>query len=187
LRRIFTAVPDDDKRVLGRTLGSVLRTTILSTPRLVLTTWELADVDDLLAVHSDPETMRFVRQGRPETRAETEELVHSYQAEQARQGWTKWRLTDHLGNLVGRAGFGDHASGRELGYTIRRELWGRGLASEIAGALVQWHRDHASTETIWAYAAIENAASCRVLEKVGFRLDGEAQHGWMPCHLYRLP
>ncbi len=168
-------------------MRSVPRTTILTTPRLVLTTWRLTDVDDLLAVHSDPATMRFVRQGRPETRTETEELVHAYQKEQAHRGWTKWRLADRHGDLVGRAGFADQGSGRALGYTIRRDLWGRGLASEIAEALVQWHRDHASTETLWAYAAIENAPSCRVLEKVGFRLHGDAQHGGMPCHLYRLP
>lgn len=52
---------------------------------------------------------------------------------------------------------------------------------------MQWHRDHASTESLWAYAAMENASSCRVLEKVGFRFSSEAHHGGMPCHLYRLP
>src|SRR5664280_499633 len=152
-------------------MGSVPRTTILTTPRLVLTTWVRADACDLLAVHSDPETMRFVRQGRPETGEETEELVQVYRMEHARRGLTKWRLAHRDGNLVGRAGFGDHGSGRELGYTIRRDLWGRGLASEIAGALVKWHRHHAPSETLWAYVAIENAPSRRVLEKVGFVLD----------------
>lgn len=159
---------------------------ILTTPRLVLTTWDRGDVDHLWAVHSDPETMRFVRRGRPETREETQELMETYLSEQAGRGWTKWRVADHHGELVGRAGFGEHGDGRELGYTIRRESWGRGLASEIARALVEWHRDHASAETLWAYAAIDNSPSCRVLEKVGFVLDRDAEHGGMPCHLYRL-
>jgi ribosomal-protein-alanine N-acetyltransferase len=164
----------------------VPRTRILTTPRLVLTTWAWADVADLLVLHSDPETMRFVRQGRPESREETEELVNVYRMEQARWGWTKWRLANRHGDLVGRAGFGDHGNGRELGYTLRRDVWGRGLATEIAGALVQWHRAHASTETLLAYAAIENAPSRRVLEKVGFMPDGDVQRGGMPCHRYRL-
>jgi ribosomal-protein-alanine N-acetyltransferase len=164
------------------------RVTILTTRRLVLTTWTSADAGDLLTVHSDPETMRFVRHGRPETREETEELVHLYRTEQARRGWTKWRLADRHGDLVGRAGFGAHGtSSRELGYTIRRDRWGGGLATEIAGALVEWHRDRAPAETLWAYAAVDNAASCRVLEKVGFVLDSDAEHGGMPCRLYRLP
>jgi [ribosomal protein S5]-alanine N-acetyltransferase len=145
-----------------------------------------ADAVDLLAVHSDPETMRFVRHGRPESREETEELVHLYRQQQARQGWTKWRLADHAGGLVGRAGFGHHGQDRELGYTIRRDLWGRGLASEIAEALVRWHRENASEKTLWAYVAIENAPSCRVLEKVGLVLDRNAELDGVSCHLYRL-
>jgi ribosomal-protein-alanine N-acetyltransferase len=162
------------------------RTTILTTPRLVLTTWEHADVDDLSTVHSDPDTMRFVRHGRPETREETKDLIDVYRMEQERQGWTKWRLADRSGELVGRAGFGEHGSGRELGYTIRKDLWGRGLASEIAGALVQWHRDQTPGAALWAYAAVENVVSCRVLEKVGFVRLGDAEHSGKLCHLYRI-
>ena len=163
------------------------RTTILNTPRLVLTTWITGDVGDLLTVHSDPMTMRFVRHGRPETRAETAELVATYRAEQARRGWTKWRLADHQGHLVGRAGFGEHGRDRDLGYTLRRDSWGQGLATEIAAALVDWHREHAVAQTLWAYAATENTPSCRVLDKVGFVHASTVDHHGMPCHLYRLP
>jgi ribosomal-protein-alanine N-acetyltransferase len=161
--------------------------TVLTTPRLVLTTWVPGDVSDLLTVHSDPMTMRFVRHGRPETKDETTELVAAYRAEQARRGWTKWRLADRQGHLVGRAGFGEHGRGRELGYTLRRDRWGQGLATEIAAALVDWHREHATAQTLCAYAATENTPSCRVLEKVGFVRAGTVDHHGIPCHLYRLP
>ena len=162
-----------------------MRQTILTTSRLTLTTWLPEDVDDLAEVHSDPETMRFVRHGRPDTRRETEELVRTYREEQARQGWTRWRLADHRGTLVGRAGFVDPGTGRQLGYTLRRDVWGRGLATEIAEALVRWHHDDVPTEPLWAYAAVENLASRRVLEKVGFTLQHDTEHSGVPCHLYR--
>lgn len=87
---------------------------------------------------------------------------------------------------MGRAGFGEHGSGRELGYTIRRGLRGRGLASEIAHALVQWHRENALAEPLRAYAAIENAASCRVLETVSFALEGSVEHTWSSGHALPL-
>jgi [ribosomal protein S5]-alanine N-acetyltransferase len=166
--------------------GSVPRTTILTTPRLALTTWEPADVDDLLLVHSDPETMRFVRHGRPETRCETAELIDAYRAEQAARGWTKWRLADRWGQLVGRAGFGGSDGDREMGYTIRRDLWGEGRATEIASALVRWHRRQAPVHRLGAYVAVENTASVRVLEKVGFVREGPAEHHGLACHRYRL-
>ncbi len=169
----------------------VPRGTVLSTARLAVTTWLPGDVDDLHSLHSDPLTMRYVRNGRPESRAETEDLIQRYLREQVDRGWTKWRVADHAGHLVGRAGFGPHDDGdRELGYTIRRELWGRGLATEVAAALVEWHRDHAGGTPgprLWAYAATANMPSRRVLEKVGFSAAVDVVHHGVPCALYLLP
>jgi len=85
------------------------------TTRLVLTAWTRAEAAELHQVHSDPATMRYVRSGRPETLDETENLIDSYMREQSERGWTKWRLADLRGRIVGRAGFGPHDDGRELG------------------------------------------------------------------------
>jgi ribosomal-protein-alanine N-acetyltransferase len=160
---------------------------VLTTSRLVLTAWDASDVDDLLEVHSDPETMRFVRKGRPETRPETEQLIHDYMAEHDARGWTKWRLADHDGGFIGRAGFGTHADGRELAYTIRRSHGGRGLATEIAQALVRWHFAHARGEALRATVAVGNDASVRVLEKVGFIQVGTDDFAGLPCLLFSHP
>ncbi len=125
---------------------SVQRLIILSTERLVLTTWAPMDMDELHLLHSDAETMRCIRHGRPESCDETRELLDSYLQEQVDPGWTKWRLADQSGDLVGRAGFGRNGPDREPAHTIRRELWGLGLASEIVPALVQWHRGNPCAE-----------------------------------------
>ena len=162
------------------------RREVLRTGRLVLTTWLAADVDALHGLHSDPQTMRWVRHGRPETRSETEQLLATYLREQETPGWTKWRLADHQDTTIGRAGFGAAGHGRELGYTLARAWWGQGLATEIATALVQWHRDAAPGVPLDAYAAVENAASRRVLEKSGFTLASFGTHNDMLCALYRL-
>lgn len=147
------------------------RRIVLATNRLRVTTWLPEDVEDLLRLHSDPVTMRWVRHGRPETYAEIQSLLASYLDEQHDRGWTKWRVADRDDTLVGRAGFGAHEDGRgrELGYTLRRDLWGQGLATEVAAGLIDWHRSNTDTE-LWALAAIENVASRWVLEKVRVRL-----------------
>lgn len=160
------------------------RERVLETERLVATPWVVADVDDLFAVHSDAETMKFVREGRPETRSETAALIDQYIAEHAATGFTKWRLIDHDDRLVGRAGFGTQLDGRELGYTIRRELWGQGLATEIATALVSWHLANASAIPLYAYVAVDNPASRRVLDKIGFESIGGGDHCGVPCELF---
>ncbi len=92
----------------------VQREVVLRTPRLTLTPWLVDDVESLHEVHSDPETMEFVRYGRPESRSEVEQLVDRYIAEHAARGWTKWRLADLDDQLVGRAGFGGTSESRGL-------------------------------------------------------------------------
>ncbi|WP_375491338.1 GNAT family N-acetyltransferase [uncultured Jatrophihabitans sp.] len=163
------------------------RRTVLSTARLVLTTWLPDDIDDLFLLHSDPQTTRYVRNGRPDTRAESIELLGRYLAEQVDPGRTKWRLADERGSFVGRAGFGRSGSGWELGYTLRRDRWGEGLATEIASALVTWHRGQPTTAPLTAFAAEENAASLRVLAKAGFTRIGRAEHSGMRCVTFELP
>jgi ribosomal-protein-alanine N-acetyltransferase len=168
----------------------VQRRTVLSTQRLTLTTWVEQDLDELALLHSDPETMRYVRLGRPESREETRDLLASYLREQVDPGWTKWRIADQRGRLVGRAGFGGHSRDRELGYTIRHDMWGQGIASEIAPALVRWHREHNGTVPrmrLLAYVTLENLPSRRVLEKAGLAFTGYAEHNRMNCAIYELP
>ncbi|MDP9092816.1 MAG: GNAT family N-acetyltransferase [Actinomycetota bacterium] len=162
------------------------RNFIFETERLVVTTWLARDVDELLVVHSDEETMRFVRQGRPETRAETADLVDQYVAEHTFNGFTKWRLTDLHSQLIGRAGFGTHEGiqGRELAYTIRRDRWGQGLATEVGAALVRWHMTNAPDSSLYAYVAVENPASRRVLDKIGFSYVRSEDHYGVPCELF---
>lgn len=163
------------------------RSEVLRTRRLVLTSWLPGDVDALQKIHSDPATMRYVRAGRPETYPETVALIEEYIAQYELTGVTKWRLTDKDGQLVGRAGFGQLGNGRELGYTIRRSERGRGFASEIAAALVQWHLDNAGQVPLLAHVATPNTASIRVLEKVGFTYVSTNDYQGERCNLYVYP
>jgi [ribosomal protein S5]-alanine N-acetyltransferase len=167
--------------------GIVTRRVVLRSARLALTSWLATDVDDLQLVHGDAETMRHVRDGRPETREETSALIREYMAEDDRSGVTKWRLADACDQLVGRAGFALLNDGREIGYTLRRDLWGSGLATEIAGALVAWHLVDAPGVPLLACVAVENRASVRVLEKTGFVWRHTADHHGEPCEMYAFP
>ncbi|MBB4683579.1 GNAT family N-acetyltransferase [Amycolatopsis jiangsuensis] len=158
-----------------------LRDTVLATARLRLTTWSPSDLDDLAALHADPEAMRHLRTG-PQTRSATAKRLGVFIAEHERRGWSKWRVETTDGEFVGRAGFGTaHGTGhRELGYLLARPAWGAGFATELAQALKDWHEAHPSpgvAPPLRGYVYPANVASRRVLEKAGFRLlrdqDGE--------------
>ena len=61
---------------------------------------------------------------------------------------------------------------QELGYTIHRDCWGHGYATEVANLLLQLGFEQLGLERIAATCAPDNAGSARVLEKVGFRREG---------------
>jgi RimJ/RimL family protein N-acetyltransferase len=163
------------------------RNIVLRTPRLVVTSWVASDVPSLHEVHSEPETMEFVRHGRPESRREVSDLVDRYVAEHAARGWTTWRLADLEDRLVGRAGFGGSPERRGISYLIRRSHRGLGLATEVAEALVAWHVSHAVEVPLRALVAVGNDASVRVLEKVGFTEVGREDFDGTVCRAFRYP
>ncbi|EME18716.1 GNAT family N-acetyltransferase [Rhodococcus triatomae] len=167
------------------------RQTILSTDRIRVTTWLPADVGDLASLHSDPDTMRFIGHRRPETVDEARARIAEYRDEQRLRGWTRWRVESDAGDMIGRAGFGDSESGHELAYALRPDQWNRGLATEIAAALVRWHRERFPVDRdesrICAYVEVGNQASVRVLEKVGFDCLGRRPYKGVSCDFFRHP
>jgi RimJ/RimL family protein N-acetyltransferase len=58
-----------------------------------------------------------------------------------------------------------------MGWGIARELWGRGLTTEAARAVVDWTFAHGSIQRVYASADARNVGSRRVMEKVGMRLE----------------
>ncbi|MCJ2008958.1 GNAT family N-acetyltransferase [Methylobacterium sp. J-092] len=78
--------------------------------------------------------------------------------------------------LVGFVGIRADAAteGARLGYWLGRPFWGRGLATEAAEAMVHAYFAYAGGSVLSADARVENPASRRVLEKVGFVRTGTA-------------
>ncbi|WP_019586318.1 GNAT family N-acetyltransferase [Deinococcus apachensis] len=164
-----------------------MRQTILTTPRLTLTTWEDGDLAQFHALHADPATMRYFASG-PYDEVRSAERLTDFQREQAEWGWTKWRVQDSGGRTVGRGGFGLYdGTHRELGYLLLPELWGQGLATELAQALVAWHGAHPDSRlsrNLLGFAHADNRASRRVLEKVGFTPTHEGDWQGQPHAFY---
>jgi RimJ/RimL family protein N-acetyltransferase len=76
--------------------------------------------------------------------------------------------TDSAPQLVGSCGLGRRASGAvEMGYWIARPFWGRGLATEACEALIDIART-LGLPSLEGSHFIDNPASARVLEKLGF-------------------
>lgn len=73
----------------------------------------------------------------------------------------------------------------EVGYAVAAGLWGQGFATEMATALVRWAESRADVRSLVAYTEPANAASRRVLEKVGFAYERDVVHHGRAQVLYR--
>jgi [ribosomal protein S5]-alanine N-acetyltransferase len=106
-------------------------------------------------------------------------------------GFGAWMFTDReTGAFAGRGAIrhaqvfdGDEI---ELGYALVTPSWGRGLATEIAAALVVVARDGLGLGELAAWTMTTNTASRRVLEKVGFGYRRAFERLGLPHRYYHL-
>ena len=150
--------------------GVLARPPFLVTERLALTGWEPGDARNLVALHSTPESARFVSTGETWTFDYAAERIRGWMDDFDRHGVSKLKIVARDdGRFIGRAGFSfmEERGAFELGYAIRQEEWGKGLATEIARGLADWFFENRPERRFIAFAYAENAASIRVMQKLG--------------------
>ncbi len=140
-----------------------VRVTTLRTARLVLRRARPSDVDGLFIVLADPETMRYwstpPHASRETTRAWLEMMLTASDEE------SEDFVVEHHGEVVGKVGFYRLP---EIGFVLRRDLWGRGLMTEAASAAIAHVWATRDIEEMRADADPRNAASRALLTKLGF-------------------
>lgn len=168
---------------------------ILETQRLTLREMRLDDVDDLLAVFSDPEAMRFYP--KPFDRQMTQVWIERNIQRYTQSGFGLWALIlKENGKLIGDCGLlvqeVDGVEEIEIGYHVRRDLWGRGLATEAAQACrdygfnqLGYHR-LVSLNRLVSLIHPDNIASRRVAEKNGMKLIKEIIWRDKPTCVYAI-
>jgi RimJ/RimL family protein N-acetyltransferase len=149
----------------------------LDTARLRLRPFQPDDLDALARLYADAEVMKYIGNGQPRTRAETEALLTLMIRQWEQHGFGRWAMIlKATGELIGRCGlsFLHQAEEVELGYLLATAYWGQGLATEASRACVQFGFEQLKLERIVAVARPENLASARVMEKIGMVYQGNA-------------
>jgi RimJ/RimL family protein N-acetyltransferase len=144
--------------------------TILQTPRLLLREFTPQDADALAQVLSDPETMRYY----PALydRTGVEQWIQLNRQRYQEDGVSLWAMEfTKNSELIGDCGIVlQQVEGErlyEIGYHLRRDFWGQGLATEAAIACRDWAFTHLKTERLISLIRPENLLSRRVAERSG--------------------
>ncbi len=147
---------------------------MLETARLYLRFFEQNDFEDIFRLQRDAETMRYIRAPEPDpvvvqTRMDTWEKYH---AENPALGvFTILRRENRqfVGYAVLRHAEFTPGKEIEVGYTLAPEMWGKGMATEVTKALLQYGFEQLEVPEIVAFTDPQNAASQHVLAKCGFQ------------------
>jgi RimJ/RimL family protein N-acetyltransferase len=137
------------------------------------------DTDALHAIWSDPTTLGPLHFDGDYTRAMTEQRIADKRAHQARHGFAIWSAVEReTGEVVGDCGLQLLEGGPdiEVGWRIAPDRRGRGYATEAARKSLAVGFGELGLDRIVAIAHPQNAASRRVMEKLGMTLVGPGRH-----------
>lgn len=152
----------------------------LETPRLILRAIDVErDFEPWAAMMADAETARFI--GGVQERAAAWRGMCTIVGHWQVRGYGFFAVEEKAtGAFVGRIGpwYPEGWPAREVGWTIRREFWGKGYAREAATATIDWAFDHLGWESVIHTIDPANAPSIALATRLGSPKIG---------HIDRLP
>jgi [ribosomal protein S5]-alanine N-acetyltransferase len=138
---------------------------------------------------ADPDVTRYLPIDGPLSDDELQGALARARAHWSNRGYGVWAIDDReSGAFAGHCGlrYLDDVRETEVYYALARPFWGRGLATEAAGAALSFGFDRASLARIVAYAVPENTASTRVMEKLGMAMETDVDIFGLHCVRYAI-
>jgi len=138
--------------------------------------WELSDAAALARALNNKKILDNLRDGLPYpyTEKDGEEFISSVLSADRNAVFAFAVTVD--GKVVGSIGIfrqtNIHSRTAELGYYLAEEFWGRGVMTEAVQKICRFVFENTDILRIFAEPFAENIASCRVLEKAGFKKEG---------------
>jgi len=162
---------------------------MVESERLIFRKFTLADLPALIEQRSDPEVNKFLGGTKLQNPEALAKRIRFYMSCYESHGFgmcaMMWKST---GEMIGSAGLQplDGTDEIEVGYSMIRGFWGRGIGTEAARAwLDHGFREHA-LDRIVAVAHTENWASRRIMEKLGMQYEKTEFHYDAECSFYAI-
>ncbi|MBP6431382.1 MAG: GNAT family N-acetyltransferase [Ferruginibacter sp.] len=145
---------------------------ILTTPRLYLRQFTLADAPLLLTLNSDPEVLKYLHEPVLKDEAHAIEILNTIIFPQYKNNLGRWAV--HLNDsneFIGWCGlkYRPEIDEIDLGYRFMKKYWGNGYAYESAKHVLDYGFNHLQLKTIVGRTHVENIASLKVLQKIGMQ------------------
>ena len=145
------------------------------TERLIVRRLRSDDKDNFFLLNGDENVMRYIRAviTKEESDAKLEKMLTEEQSAPAAIGHGRWLIEEKAtGNFIGSFAIipiPGEPEKIQLGYSFIPAAWGKGYATEVAKAGLQYFLENTDIPEIYGVSETANTASMKVLEKAGFR------------------
>ncbi len=152
----------------------------IETPRMILRPWMDADLEDFFAYASVPGVGEMAGWCHHENLQKTREILEMFIREKKVFALELKENHKVIGSL-GIEGLDPESAawktkGRELGYVLSKDYWGRGLMPEAVQAVIAYCFDNLGYDFLTCGHFVSNLQSRRVIEKCGFQFWKEVEH-----------
>lgn len=151
----------------------------IETDRLILRAWQESDLPDLYAYASHPDV--GIHAGwNPHKSVEESRMILDMFIREKKVFALELKDT---GKVIGSLGLEEpnpdpvsDGSGREIGYVLGKEYWGRGLMPEAVRGVIDYCFNVLDYDFLTCGHFVQNDRSRRVIEKIGFSYFGESEY-----------
>jgi RimJ/RimL family protein N-acetyltransferase len=155
-----------------------------TTERLLLRSWRPSDRALFAKLNADPEVVRFISDGVPFTRADSDAVLDAIEAHWHQHGFGLWcaAAREEPDDCLGFVGLAVPSflpavlPAVEVGWRLARPAWGRGLATEGARASLRHAFDELGLQSVISIIDPDNERSIRVAQKLGMRRGADHRH-----------
>lgn len=168
--------------------------------RLGFRRWQPADTAPFAALNADPTVMQYFPS--TQTLAQTEDRIQRIHADFAKYGRGLYAVDvlatqefiGFIGFLLAGEEYGlPFTPCDEIGWRLKQAAWGKGYATEGAKRCLAYGFEELELTEVYAWTAIPNQPSERIMQKIGMQKHGEFDHpklekgSWLEQHVvYRI-
>ena len=162
---------------------------IITTKRLYLRQSTTADAEHTYLLNLDPDVIKYTGDPPFKSIEEARKFLENYEAYYAKYKMGRWyAFLKENDEFIGWCGLKYHSDTGEvdLGYRLLKKHWNKGYTTEASIACIQYGFEELGLNRIIAQADVANAASVKVMKKIGMQFLSDADFDGEPGVVYQV-
>ncbi len=166
---------------------------IFETQRLIMRPLVESDFEHMRKLETEESVVKYLGNGEIRTEEETRYYLNKHLNDYRKYGLGLYAVEEKESNIfIGRSGLIPWVLDKvnkplwEIGYTLRKESWGKGYATELASHLKSWAESNLDTDFVVSLIHPENKASINVAKKIGMDFWKKIKINNYECDGYRI-